>query len=70
MPVGRLLREISSSELTEWIAIYQLEAEERAQVNKPPALKGKDALAEFRERFKGRLANKDAPRVKRKAKLK
>jgi hypothetical protein len=31
MPVGMLLRNISSSEITEWIALFQIENEERKQ---------------------------------------
>jgi hypothetical protein len=34
MTVGELLARISSSELTEWMAWYQAEAEDRAEAEK------------------------------------
>ena len=33
MPVGELLTRMSSSEITEWRALYQIEADERKRAN-------------------------------------
>ena len=41
MTVGDLLDRISSSELTEWRALYDLEAEEQAEAEKRAERKGR-----------------------------
>jgi hypothetical protein len=39
MTVGRMLREISASELTEWMAFYKLQAEPEKEVNTAEVIK-------------------------------
>lgn len=45
MPVGEMLRRISSRELSEWMAYYQLQAGPAAPVAKPPAAEDPDVLS-------------------------
>ena len=41
MPVGELLARMSSAEVTEWRALYQIEADERKRANEMAKNKGR-----------------------------
>jgi hypothetical protein len=45
MPVGVMLASMSSTELTEWRAYYELAAEERDRATKKPAMTAADLRA-------------------------
>lgn len=50
MPVRRLLREIRSDELSEWMALYRLERKEHDDMIKREGLKAKSTAAVRRVR--------------------